>query len=188
VPKGKPKLLEALASVCDGAVNFTVAQAAEYLHVPQNRVHKWVSDGRLHPVRVSGHLIFARTDLDRQTRTDIELELSRHFAAGDHPLDAYFLLDGRVQLRDVHRVLLDWARVTGVWIVEGPRGSYARWLQRFGLVRVSPRALRRVIEALLVDQEVGERIRRYFADEPLEANTSPKARARARAALEAATG
>ena len=188
MPKGKPKLLEALASVCDGELNFNVAQAAQFLRIPQNRVHKWVSEGRLHPVRVSGHLIFARSDLDRQDRTAVELELSRRFAAGDHPLDAYFLLDGRVSLRDVDRILHDWAKVTGVWIVEGPRGSYARWLQRFGLVRVTPRALRRVLEALLVDQDVGERIRRYFADEPLERGTTPKARARALAALEAATG
>lgn len=182
MPKGTPKLVEALASICDGARNFTVAQAAIRLAVPQNRVHKLVHEGRLHPVRVSGHLIFSRSDLERHRRTALELDLAQRFTRGDHPLDVYLEAEGKVAMRDVERVLRDWARLTGVWLVEGPRGSYARWLQRFGLLRVSPRALRRFVEAMLVDQDMGERVRAYFEDERLAQNATPRRRAaRARA-------
>ncbi|HKY36472.1 MAG TPA: helix-turn-helix domain-containing protein [Polyangiaceae bacterium] len=166
MPKGKPSLLEALGKVCDGETNYSVAQAALYLRCTQNKMHKLASEGRLHPVRICGHLVFARSDLERQRRSELELELTKRFMAGDHPLDVYIDLDGRAALRDVERVLHDWAKLTGIWLIEAPRGSYARWLQRFDLVRVTPRALRRFLEAMLVEGgELGGRVRAFFSSD-----------------------
>ena len=154
--------MESLGQVCDGQTNLSVAQAAVFLHCPQNKVHRLACDGRLYPVRISGHLVFARADLERYRRAADELELTKRLQAGEHPLDIYIALDGTVPLKEVERILHEWARLTGIWLIEAPRGSYARWLQRFDLLRVTPRGLRRFIEAMLVDQEFGARVRDYL--------------------------
>lgn len=163
MPKGTPTAWEALASICDANINFNVAQAATFLNCSQNKLSKLVGEARLHPVKVGNICVFARSDLERQRSDAHELELVKRFQRGDHPIDVYIELDGVVPLGDVERALHAWAKLTGIWLVEGPRGSYARWLQRFNLVRVSPKGLRRFIEAMLVESgELGQRVRAYF--------------------------
>ena len=162
MPRGISKLSEALGQVCDGSTNLSVAQAAVYLRCTQNKVHRLTCDGRLHPVRISGHLVFARSDLERHIRAADEHEITTRLQAGEHPLDVYFTFDGHVPLKEIERVLHEWARLTGIWLIEAPRGSYARWLQRFELLRVTPRGLRRFIEAMLVDEALGARVREYL--------------------------
>lgn len=153
-----------LKSICDGKKNLDCARACQYLRISENALYQLVKESRLHPVHVKGSLVFARTDLERYRGERQELELTKAFMDGRHPLDVFYEADGRYPLKEVNRVMGEWARLTGVWLVEAPRGSYARWLARMGLTSISPRSLRRLIEALLTDVEIGKFARVHLAD------------------------
>lgn len=165
MPSRTPQLLASLKSVCDGKYNFDSAQAGQYLHVSQDRLYGLVAEKRLHPVKWKAFLLFARGDLDRFRAELRELELTSAFVAGEHPIDVFMRTHGKYPLKEVNRVLLEWARLTGVWLVEAPRGSYARWLERMGLESISPRALRRLVEALLTDARIADVARSYLRDQ-----------------------
>ena len=112
-----------------------------------------------------GFLLFARSDLDRYRSELRELELTEAFVRGEHPIDVFMRTHGKYPLKEVNRVMLEWAKLTGVWLVEAPRGSYARWLSRMGLTSITPRALRRLVEALLTDARVADVARSYLKDQ-----------------------
>ncbi len=156
-----------LNAVVDGKKNLDFAGACSYLHVSQETLYALVKDLRLHPVRIKGALVFARSDLNSYRVGRMELELTKAFMDGEHPLDVFYRADARYPLREVNRVLREWARLTGVWIIEAPRGSYARWLSRMGIERISPRNLRRLVEALLTDNALAERARAHLVDRRL---------------------
>lgn len=164
VPPRAPKQAPSAKDFADGDQNFSLPQAARWLQISQEAVYQLVSVRKLFPCKIGGQLLFSRGDLDRYRHVDAENEITKALVAGAHPLDIYFEAQGRHRLSVVERVMKDWAKLTGVWIVEGPRGSYARWLERFGLTRVPPKALRRFIEAMLVDAELAPRVRAYFRD------------------------
>lgn len=165
MPRGTPRGQDELLSVCDGQQNLTVAQAATYLATSQSVVYQLVSAKKLHPVRARGVLVFARSDLERHKGAELELEVTRELQRGVHPLDIFLEADGRMGMAAIERIMRDWAKLTGVWLVEAPRGSYARWLERMKLRSISPRALRRLLEALLTDAQVDARARSYLIDQ-----------------------
>src|SRR3990170_1044210 len=160
-PAKKPPL----QVTCDARELFTGEQAARYLQIGNDRIRQAVSKKALCPARVGKYSLFTRRDLDRYKRLEREHEIARQLVAGTHPLDIYLGAPSRWTMRDVSATMLDWARLSGVWIVEGPRGSYARWLERLGLVRCTPRELRRIIEALVKDPELRARVRGLFVDQ-----------------------
>jgi hypothetical protein len=152
-----------------GAANLTAAQVAVVLGCSESRVKGLVADGRLHPVNLGpgprGGFVFARSDVARHKRSECEHDVAKQLEQGRHPLDVYFEADGRYSLDDVHAAMNRWAKLTGCWIIEAPRGSYARWLERMGLTSITPRQLRRLLEALLGDPTIGQRARSYLADQ-----------------------
>lgn len=151
------------------AANLTLPQVAVALGVSTSRVGQLVQEQKLHPVNLGngpgGGLVFARSDVARHKRSQCELDVARELEQGRHPLDVYFEADGRYSLADVHAAMDEWAQLTGCWVIEAPRGSYARWLERMGLTSISPRQLRRLIEALLGDATIGNHVRSYLADQ-----------------------
>lgn len=120
--------------------------------------------GGLCPARMGRTSIFTRRDLLRFQRHMREHAIVTRLIQGAHPLDIYTEHPGRYSMRELTRALVEWAKISGVWLVEGPRGSYARWLSRYGLIRCTPRELRRLIETLCRDPVLGERVRSHFAD------------------------
>jgi hypothetical protein len=191
VPRKKPTLTDVYLSACDGKINLTGAQAAHFLGCSLNHVHHLAGGGHLHPVRVGGVLVFARTDLARYRKVELELEIAQELQLGTHPLDVFFKAAGRYKMADVEAAMRDWAKLTGCWVIEAPRGSYARWLERTGLERVGPRQLRRFIEGMLTDPALADGARRYFADQRTANGLSAgqaQVRAQLRARREAAGG
>lgn len=171
---------------------MSVAHAASALKVQPSQIYQFVSAGKLHAVRAHGLLIFPRSEILRFQRRELELDVVKQLVQGDHPLDIFFRADGQYPLREVERVMRDWAKLTGVWLIEAPRGSYARWLSRVGLERVSPRLLRRFVEAMLTDPAIQEHARAHFVDRRVLNGMSEekkaaraKQRGRIRAAVEA---
>lgn len=163
--RSRPAELRALhASICDGRENLDAAQAARYLRIPPEKIYGLVREKALNPVKLNTLLVFARGDVDRCAREQREFELTKAFMEGKHPLDVYYENDGRFPLREIDRTLKEWAKLTGIWLVEAPRGSYARWLTRMKLDSVSPRLLRRLLEALLTDPEIDRAARAYLQD------------------------
>lgn len=151
-------------SLCDGKELFDSPQAARFLNVSEDVIRQATMNGGLCPARVGRLSVFTRRDLQRFRRTLREHAIVTRLVEGAHPLDIFLEHPGRYPMKEVTAAMLEWSRVSGVWLVEGPRGSYARWLERFGLLRCTPRELRRLIEALCRDPELGERVRRYFQD------------------------
>lgn len=169
-----------LSVVIDGKTNLNLAQACSLLCLAPAGVYELVKRKFLHPVRVGAVLVFARTELEQYRANMLETQIVKQLEQGLHPIDVYQTMERSMKLKDIDRVLHDWAKLAGVWLVEAPRGSYARWLARFEITRVSPRGLRRMIEALLSDPELGERVRVYFRDmRALNGGGEEKALARA---------
>lgn len=162
-PLRKSKIIPRLAVVCDGRELFNTEQAIELLGVSSDKLRQAVARGALFPAKIGPSLVFTRRDLLRWHTRDCEAEIVKGLTEGLHPLDIYLQNPGRYRLELVNSVMLEWAVIAGCWIVEGPRGSYMRWLQRMGLLRVTPRQLRRVIELLLVDPSIAERLRLSLA-------------------------
>lgn len=117
--------------------------------------------------------MFTRRDLQRWHDGETEAAIVKALHEGQNPIDIYLSNPGRFRLEHVLDVLRKWAQLAGVWIVEGPRGSYTRWLQRMNLIRVTPRNLRRFLELLLVDPEIAERLRVHVATSAKNADRLP---------------
>jgi hypothetical protein len=165
---GLPKKTEktgGASAICDGRELFDAAQACSFLRCSPELLRQATLRGALTPARVGKGCVYTRRDLERYRRHFREAGIVAKLVEGAHPLDLYLENPGRYPLKEVTRVMHDWAKLSGIWIVEGPRGSFARWLQRFELVRCSPRELRRMIEALLRDPELGARVRLYFEEQ-----------------------
>lgn len=160
------------------SANLSVAQAAVALGCSESRVKQLAGEGKLNPVNLGrgpgGGLVFARTDLARYKRSACEHDVAQQLEQGRHPLDIYFEADGRYSLEDVHAAMNHWAKLTGCWVIEAPRGSYARWLERMGLVSITPRQLRRLIEAMLCDTTIGPHVRSFLADQRVHNGPSPE--------------
>lgn len=115
--------------------------------------------GTLAPAKVGGRAIYTRADVLRWRSRLREVRVTRELQAGRHPVDIYLEAAGDLSLEEVTEAMAKWAKLTGAWIVEGPRGSYARWLERLGLTTVTPRQLRRLVELLLGDDYVRRMVR-----------------------------
>ena len=147
-----------------GSELLTTKQVAELLDTPLKTVLAAAQRRNLHPAKFGRRLIFTRSEVVawHKERTGMSEKMEREkamverFAKGAHPVDVYLDMDGRVTFKQMMTSLEDWARAAGIWIMEGPRGSYARWLQRLGLIELQPRHVRRVIELLLVDPYVAK--------------------------------
>jgi hypothetical protein len=113
--------------------------------------------GQLCPAKLGSQLVFTRRDVERWRSWKDEHAIVDELARGAHPLDVYLRGKGAWRLEQVTRVMVGWARLAGVWVVEAPRGSYARWLDRMGLDSLTPKAMRRLIELLLTDEYVRRR-------------------------------
>lgn len=147
----------------DGRELLSPQQVSELLDTPKRTIMTAAQRGKLHPAKLGRRLYFTRSEVvawHRERRGEGEkLEREKamiaRFEQGAHPVDVYLQTEGAT-LKQTLATMHDWAAVAGVWIVEGPRGSYARWLQRVGLVELRPREMRRVIEALLADPYVAK--------------------------------
>lgn len=147
----------------DGRELLSTTEAAALLDTPRHTILTAAARGKLHPAKLGRRLIFTRSELvawHKERRGEGEkLEREKamivRFEAGAHPVDVYLETEGAT-LKQTLATMHEWAGVAGVWIVEGPRGSYARWLQRVGLVELRPREMRRVLEALLADPYVAK--------------------------------
>lgn len=146
-----------------GGELLTTQQSAELLDTPRQTILTAARRGILHPAKLGSRLIFTRAELvawhkDRRgdgEKLEREKAMCERFQQGAHPMDVFLETEGAT-LKQTLATLHDWARIAGVWLVEGPRGSYARWLQRLGLMELQPRELRRVIELMLVDPYVAK--------------------------------
>lgn len=153
----KPRVMP----VPDGKELLSPQQAAELLDTPIRTLLTAAQRGHLHPAKFGRRLVLTRSEVvawHRERRgegdkLEREKAMIARFQEGAHPVDVYLETPGAT-LKETTATMHEWARVAGVWIVEGPRGSYARWLQRVGLLELRPRDMRRVIEALLVDPYV----------------------------------
>ena len=146
-------------AVCDGSELFTAAQAAEFLAIEPANLRNLTRKRCLCPAKIGHRTIYTRADLERFAGRVAESVLVEGFELGRSPIDLYLEFPGRWPLETVSDAMHQWAKLAGVWLVEGPRGSYARWLSRLGVVRVSPRELRRIVELLLADSELCRRVR-----------------------------
>lgn len=152
-------------SICDGKLNLSGAQAALFLQISPPALYELVQRELVHPVHIGRGLVFARSDLEHYRRWRAEVEIVRGLEAGVPPIELFDRQLGRYRLRDIHRILQDWAKLQAIWLVETPRGSFARWLKRFGLTSLSARSFRRLCEALLVDPELGAKVRQLMGDQ-----------------------
>lgn len=147
----------------DGRELLSPQDVSELLDTPKRTILTAAKRGKLHPAKFGRRLYFTRSEVvawhrDRRgegEKLDRERAMIARFAEGAHPVDVFLETSG-VTLKDTLKTLHDWAAVAGIWVVEGPRGSYARWLKRMGLVELQPREMRRVIEALLADPYVAK--------------------------------
>lgn len=160
-------------AIVDGKEFFSSEQVAQFEKVTPQVVAQAVTRGQLCPGRLGSYSIFTRRDVLRwhkqRRASEIEVGITRELSKGVDPLSIYLQADGLYSLEQVAKVMLKWSKLTGLWIIEGPRGSYARWLERLGLVEVTPRMLRRVVELLLADayvhKLVAERVRGWALSE-----------------------
>ena len=147
----------------DGRELLSPQQVADLLDTPKRTIMTAAQRGKLHPARLGRRLYFTRSEVvawhkERRgegEKLEREKVMIERFQQGAHPVDVYLETDGAT-LKQTLATMHDWAAAAGVWIVEGPRGSYARWLLRVGLVELRPRDMRRVIEMLLADPYVAK--------------------------------
>lgn len=153
----KPSRIDEIRALCDSRTLFDTPQAARFLGLTEDAVRQSVTRKHLRPAKIRRQLFFTRSDLEAFKSTAKQARIVRGLQAGELPIDIYLSDPHGLTLRDVEQASREWSRVTGYWIVEGPPGSYARWLVRMGLVRLTPRQLRRVIEGLLLDPDVARK-------------------------------
>lgn len=138
-------------ALCDGIELLDSGQSCAFLGCSQDALRQAVTRKLLNPAKIGPLLVFTRRDLQRYKDREETYEITQQLNSGSHPLAIYLEARGRFTLEEVTDALHDWAKLTGAWVIEGPRGSFARWLDRLGLPRITPRELRRVIEVLLRD-------------------------------------
>jgi hypothetical protein len=155
---------ETAPALVDNRTFFDSEGAAAQLKTSQENIFKLSQRGMLAPGRLEdGSLVFTLADLERYRRREGEKHREKlifeRLRAGAHPLDVFLELepDG-VKLAHVWRVLQQYSKLGGLWVIEGPPGSYARWLERVGLARLTPRNLRRLVELLLSDAPTAQRV------------------------------
>jgi len=162
-PRKRPT---AATPYADGKVFFDSHQAAKKLGVSLEVLSAQTRRGNLTPGALNERegLLYTARDLERykKKKPDRQRVIVDALQLGLQPIDAYYhaqQLDASVTLKLVIDTVQTYAEVKGWWIVEGPPGSYARWLERMGLVRLMPKHLRRVVEAMLLDPYVAEKAR-----------------------------
>lgn len=148
-------------SVPDGINLLSSAQVCGRLHLNTYQLAQHHKAGRLVPCMLNGRRYYTGADVARFERDDREHSIMLKLRDGVHPVD--IALDGRYPLDEVTAVMEQWAKVAGVWIVDAPPGSYARWLERMGLTRLRPSDIRRLIELMLTDPDVRAKARGYVA-------------------------
>lgn len=147
--------------VADNIEVFDTEGACRFLNVTADTLDKAVERTFVAPAKLDGRNYYTRRDLvrfQRATRKELRVALVMELLrAGEHPIDVYIRLQPHgVSLDDVMRTMRTWAKLSGIWLVEAPPGSYARWLERLGRVRVTPRDIRRCIEAMLAPRATEE--------------------------------
>lgn len=148
-------------SIPDGVNLLSSSQVCGRLGLSPKHLSDHKKAGRLVPCMLNGRIYYTGADVARFERDERERAIMLQLRDGRHPID--IALDGHFPLAEVSEVMQRWAQVAGVWIVDAPPGSYARWLERLGLVRLRPSDIRRLIELMLTDPEVMERARRHVA-------------------------
>ena len=164
-PPKKGQRLPRLRTVPDGVQFLNSDQAAEMFDLKQDTILKLAKRGILTPAKLGAQgrqLIFTRADLERYARHAPELAIVEALERGEAPIAAYTAAGGKVRLRELGAIIAEWARVSSYWLVQGPPGSYSRWLQRLGVLRVHTMDLRRVIETLIADDSTALKARVAF--------------------------
>lgn len=161
-PKGRKPT--AATPFVDNRQFFDTEGAARRLKITTDYCMKLAQRGLLTPGRAgtSEGLVFTLADLQRyltrERKEHRERRVLELLQQGKHPVDVFFELEPEgIKLAHVVRVLHQWVKLGGIWVIEGPPGSYARWLERMNLARLTPRNLRRLIEHMLSDPSAAER-------------------------------
>lgn len=131
-------------------------EVCDRLGLTRAQLRAWEKKGALTPARVERLVLYTLADVRDFETGERERCIMSMLNAGRHPCDICFEQGYRPE--EVARTLDTWGKLSGYWIVEGPPGSYARWLERFGLVRFTPKLLRRLIELLLTDAYVQKKV------------------------------
>lgn len=145
--------------VPDGRQLMSAAQARDYLGVSDDAILLAVKRHVLAPAKYNREHIYTRADLDRYRERTAEISIVQALERGEGPIAAYLAAGGAVKLKRLAEIIHDWARVASYWVVPQPPGSYARWLQRLGVLRVHTTDLRRMIELLCTDDDVARKAR-----------------------------
>lgn len=179
-----PLQRDKVRAVVDNHVFFDLEGAAQWLQVRTDAVLDAVQRGSLAPAGMThngkGGYVFTHRDLERYRNLlglDAEKRVVEMLQAGAHPVDAY-LAEYRngIKMRKVLQLTHEWADLTGTWVIEGPPGSYARWLERMGLMQLKPRYMRRIIEAILTDAHTNNVVREKLKSIALETSQPSSAR------------
>jgi len=138
-----------VVSIPDGRHFFSVADCAARLSITENAVHKALGAGRLLGEKIRGRWIIPSACLRAYEGAAAERDLVDSFERGKSALDAWRA--SGVNLEQTIKVLRHWADLRGWWLIEGPPGSFARFLERHQLSELAAGDLRRVIVAILDD-------------------------------------
>lgn len=151
---------------------FDAKGAAAFLAVPLTTISGATAQKLLTPAKKFGRLLYTRRDLEQYGKVGDEQLIAERLQAGEHPVDIYLSLHTRLRIADVLRVTKTWAEMNGMWLIQAPPGSYARWLHRMNLTHIRPHHLRRVIEACLLDAHTVQVARLSVMEQRLEKKTS----------------
>lgn len=168
--------------VPDGKQLLDADQAATFLGVSGDTLLHAARRHALTPARFGKRWIYTRADLDRYRKRLPQAQIVEALERGEAPIAAWLASGGAVSLKELGGIIAEWARVASFWVVQQPPGSYARWLQRLGLLRVNTTDLRRMIEAMCSDDYIA-RVARL----QLDAARAARLQAEAARAQEAAT-
>lgn len=154
----------AATGLVDNVQFFDTEHAAKRLKITKEYCLQLGQRGLLTPGRVgtTEGLVYTLADLQRyltrERKEHRERRVLELLQQGLHPVEVFFRLEPEgIKLSHVIKVLHQWVKLGGIWVVEGPPGSYARWLDRVGLSRLTPRNLRRLVEHMLSDPATAER-------------------------------
>ncbi len=152
-----PKPPISLGDLCDGLQFFDARQAAKHLGVSAAQITNLRANRQLFPALIGRHPVYALADLDRHKHREqtAKAQVFAALKAGRSPVDVVIDLD--VDPVKVGRWVGQYAKLSRLWLIETPRGSYGRWLEGHGLAELTPRDLRRVIQLLVSDPLVQEK-------------------------------
>lgn len=160
----------AATGLVDNRQFFDTEGAAKRLQITTEYCLKLAQRGLLTPGRAgtTEGLVFTLADLQRyltrERKEHRERRVLELLQRGMHPVDVFFELEPEgIKLAHVIKVLHQWVKLGGIWVIEGPPGSYARWLERMQLARLTPRNLRRLIEHMIADPSTAERARLWVS-------------------------